>query len=69
MRNNSHLRSQERSACMQHVLAAIGRQLRARHDIAQPVPPRLAELIRQIAELPGEPGARVRNEGTVRDRE
>jgi len=54
---------------MQHVLAAIGRQLRARHDIAQPVPPRLAELIRQIAELPGEPGARVRNEGTVRDRE
>ena len=42
------------------VLAAIGRSLRAEYDLTEPIPARLADLLRQLgpdeSELPGAKG-------------
>jgi len=52
VRSYSHLRSRERSACLEQVQAAIGRTLRAEYDLAQPMPERLAELLEEATQEP-----------------
>jgi hypothetical protein len=50
VRSYSHLRSQEKSACMRDIQATIGRQLRAEYDLVQVLPDRLTDLLRQLGQ-------------------
>jgi hypothetical protein len=54
MRRNGVLVAHENAAHRVRVLAEIGRGLREGHDAAQPLPDRLADLVREIDQLTGE---------------
>jgi hypothetical protein len=54
MRRNGVLLSSEKLAHRAQVLASIGRGLREGHDATQPLPDRLADLLRKIEEPTGE---------------
>jgi hypothetical protein len=49
-RSGSSLTAQAKAAHMAQVQASIGRLLRDDYDTAQPLPKRLADLVRQIAQ-------------------
>lgn len=55
MHGNIALRLQEIAAHREQILASIGRRLREEYDLPQPLPPRLAELVRKIEQ----PGSRI----------
>ncbi len=54
MRRNGALLSSEKAAHSAQVLASIGRGLREGYDAAQPLPERLADLVRKIEQSTGE---------------
>jgi hypothetical protein len=37
------------TACNREIRGRIGQQLKARYDLAEPIPDRLAELLKQVA--------------------
>jgi hypothetical protein len=45
--------SREEADCMKQVLAAIGRALRGQYDTAEPLPDRLADLVRKMEQQEG----------------
>lgn len=63
MRKNVPLSSREDTACRALVLAEVGRQLRARYEAEQPLPDRLAGLVRRIDQLPERHSNRPANDG------
>jgi hypothetical protein len=54
MRRNGVLLSSEKAAHRTQILASIGRGLREGHDATQPLPDRLADLVRKIEQSTGE---------------
>jgi hypothetical protein len=52
MRRKVPLVSRENTAHRAQILAEIGRGLRERYDAEQPLPGRLANLVREIDQLP-----------------
>jgi hypothetical protein len=54
MRRNGVLLSRENATHMAQVLAEIGRRLRYEYDTTQPLPHRLADLVREIDQSTGE---------------
>lgn len=55
MRRNRVFLSRENAAHRARVLAEIGRRLREGYDAEQPLPDRLADLVRIIDQLPDRP--------------
>ena len=51
MLGNVPLLSREIAACRAQVLAELGRRLREGYDAEQPLPDRLAELVRKIEQF------------------
>ena len=52
MRRDVSLLSRKNAACRAQVLAEIGQKLREGYDAEQPLPDRLADLMRRIDQLP-----------------
>jgi len=59
MRRDSVLLSREKAAHRTQILASIGRGLREVYDTAQPLPDRISDLVRQIAQPTEESGVDV----------
>jgi hypothetical protein len=49
-RSTPHRASMQNNSQLSEIPAAIGRYLRAEYDLAQPIPARLVELVRQLDE-------------------
>ena len=56
--NRSTAASMRSNGLLSEVQAAIGRYLRAEYDLAQPIPGRLVDLLRQLEQRGGELRAR-----------
>jgi hypothetical protein len=59
MRRDSVLLSREKAAHRTQILASIGRGLREVYDTAHPLPDRISDLVRQIAQPTEESGVDV----------
>jgi hypothetical protein len=60
MRRNNDLRWRENASQMEQIRTFIGRRLREEYDLAQPMPDRLADLVR-IIEQPEDSGRGARH--------